>query len=141
MTDVVLKKKKSIERCIRQIRICYEQPSNLPFEEDYYKKEALVPKIMEAVAHVIDMANDVIKIRKLALPKESRESFEILAKAQVIPAELAGKMKGMVGLCHSLVFEHLHLDMAILVDVIEHRLDDLILFSNYVMTYLGDNPA
>ena len=140
MTDVVLNKKESIERCIRQIRVYYERPSNMPFEEDYFKKEALVPKILEAVAHVIDMANDVIKIRKLALPKESRESFEILAKAQVIPAELAGKMKGMVGLCHILVNEFLQLDMTSFVDVIQHRLDDLILFSNHIMAYLHDNP-
>lgn len=37
MNDVVLNKKESIERCIRQIRTYYALPSDLPFEEDFLK--------------------------------------------------------------------------------------------------------
>ena len=31
--DVILNKKESIERCVKQIRAYYEKPSELPFEE------------------------------------------------------------------------------------------------------------
>jgi len=45
----------------------------------------------------------------------------------------------MVGFRNVLVHEYQRLDIDILVDVIEHRLDDLIAFSNYVIKYLhGD---
>ncbi len=136
MIDVVLNKKESIERCIRQIRIYYASPSHMPFEEDHFKQDAIIVNLLRATEQVIDMANHVIKKRKLGLPKESIESFEILAKAQVIPDELARKLRGMVGFRNILVHEYQQLDMTILVDVIQHRLDDLILFSNHVMAYL-----
>ena len=137
MTDVVLNKKESIERCIRQIRIYYERPSNMPFEDDHFKQDAIAANLQRAAEQVIDMANHAIKKKKLGLPKESKESFEILAKAHVIPPELAGKLQGMVGFRNILVHEYQNLDIDIFVDVIEHRLDDLIIFSNHVMEYLG----
>lgn len=136
MMDVALNKKESIERCIRQIRLYYQKPSDLPFEEDYFKQDAIAVNLQRVAEQAIDLANHVIRKRKLGLPKESRDSFGILAEAHVIPPELAGKPQGMVGFRNVLVHEYQRLDIDILVDVIEHHLDDLIAFSNYVMEYL-----
>jgi uncharacterized protein YutE (UPF0331/DUF86 family) len=137
MTDVVLNKKESIERCIRQIRLYYKMPSDKSFADDHFKQDAIAANLQRAAEQVIDIANHVIKKRKLGLPKESKESFEILAQAQVIPHELAGKMQGMIGFRNVLIHEYQRLDINILVDVIEHHLEDLIVFSNHVMTYLN----
>ncbi|MDI6790445.1 MAG: DUF86 domain-containing protein [Thermodesulfobacteriota bacterium] len=79
--------------------------------------------------------------RKLGLPKESRESFLILAREHVIPVELAEKLKGMVGFRNILVHEYQDIDIKIMVDVIEHHLDDLIVFTNYVMEYMRGHPS
>jgi len=38
MNDIVLNKKESIERCIKQVRLYYEKPSSMPFEEDLMKQ-------------------------------------------------------------------------------------------------------
>ena len=35
MDDIVLNKKESIERCIKQIRVYYALPGDIPFERDY----------------------------------------------------------------------------------------------------------
>jgi uncharacterized protein YutE (UPF0331/DUF86 family) len=138
MIDVVLNKEESIERCIKQVRLYYCRPSDKPFKDDYLKQDAIAANLLRAADQFIDLANHVIRKRKLVLPKESKESFEILAKAKVIPTELAGKLQDMVGLRNILVYEYRTLDLDILVDVIEHRLDDLIDFSNLVMRYLQE---
>ncbi|MBI5193864.1 MAG: DUF86 domain-containing protein [Nitrospirae bacterium] len=139
MIDVVLNKKESIERCIKQIQLYYVRPSDVPFEEDYMKQDAIAINLQRAAEQAIDLANHVIKKRKLGLPKESRESFEILAAGHIIPQELSNKLKGMVGFRNILVHEYQEFDAGIMKDVIEHRLDDLIAFTNYVMDCMKDH--
>jgi uncharacterized protein YutE (UPF0331/DUF86 family) len=140
MNDIVLNKKESIERCIKQVRIYYEKPSGMPFEEDLMKQDAIAVNLQRAAEQVLDLANHVIKQKKLGLPKESRESFDILFRAGVIPGKLAEKLKGMVGFRNVLVHQYEDLDLKIMVDVIEHRLGDLVDFTDYVLKYMHGAP-
>ncbi|MBI5184206.1 MAG: DUF86 domain-containing protein [Nitrospinae bacterium] len=138
--DVVLNKKESIERCVRQIRLYYAMPSEAPFEEDYMKQDAIAANLQRIAEQAIDLANHVIKKRKLGLPKESKESFGILEAEHVITREIAGKLKGMVGFRNILVHEYQEFDVGVMKDVIERRLDDVIVFTNEVMGYMKNCP-
>jgi uncharacterized protein YutE (UPF0331/DUF86 family) len=91
--DVALNKKESIERCIRQIRNYYSLPSDKPFEADFMRQDAIAANLQRAAEQTIDLANHVIRKQKLGLPKDSRDSFEILATSKVISSELAEKLK------------------------------------------------
>ena len=102
-TDIILSKKESLERCIKQVRAYYAQPSDVEFRADYLRQDAIAINLQRAMELAIDMANHVIRERKLGLPKESKHSFEILEKSGIIPQ--------------------------IMIDVIENRLRDLIDFS------------
>jgi uncharacterized protein YutE (UPF0331/DUF86 family) len=135
MMDVILNKKESIERCVRQIRLYYVMPSELPFEKDHLKQDAIAANLQRAAEQVIDLANHVIKKGKLGLPKESKESFEILAKAGIIPQELADRLKGMVGFRNIMVHQYQEMDIKIMVDVIENHLDDLVVLTTQVMEF------
>ncbi len=135
MMDVILNKKESIERCVQQIRLYYAMPSELPFEQDHLKQDAIAANLQRAAEQAIDLANHVIRKGKLGLPKESKESFEILAAAKVIPRELADKLKGMVGFRNIMVHQYQEIDIKIMMDVIEHHLDDLVVFTNHVMEF------
>jgi uncharacterized protein YutE (UPF0331/DUF86 family) len=136
MNDIVLNKKESIERCIKQVRLYYRMPSEIPFEEDHLKQDAIAVNLQRAAEQVIDLANHVIRKQKLGLPKESRESFDILMEAGVIPHGLADKLKGMVGFRYILVHQYEDLDVKIMVDVIEHHLEELVDFTNHVVEYM-----
>lgn len=135
MMDVILNKKESIERCVQQIRLYYAMPSELPFEKDYLKQDAIAANLQRAAEQVIDLANHVIKKGKLGLPKESKESFEILARSGIIPKDLADKLKGMVGFRNIMVHQYQVMDIKIMIEVIEHRLDELVVFTNHVMAF------
>jgi uncharacterized protein YutE (UPF0331/DUF86 family) len=137
MMDVVLNKKESIERCIQQVRYYYGRPSDLPFAEDHFKQDAIAVNLQRMAEQAIALANHVVKKKKLGLPKDSRESFELLARAGAIPAPLAKKLQGMVGFRNVLVHEYRELDLKIMADVIENRMDDLIEFTNLVMDYVN----
>lgn len=74
-----------------------------------------------------------MKIRKLGLPRDSRESFTLLAQAGIIDETTMRKLQGMIGFRNILVHEYQELDMQILIDVIEHRTRDLLEFAKQVL--------
>jgi uncharacterized protein YutE (UPF0331/DUF86 family) len=133
MNDIVLNKKESVERCIKQIRTYYELPSEKPFEEDYLRQDAIALNLQRACEQCIDLANYVIKIRKLGLPKESKESFRLLAANRILPGDLVTRLEGMVGFRNVLVHEYQRLDVQLMIEVIENRLDDFLLFTDYIL--------
>lgn len=140
MPDVVLNKKESIERCIKQIRLYYGMQSEIPFEKDFLKQDAIAVNLQRAAELTIDTANHIIRKRKLGLPKDSRECFEILVREKVISDALGEKLKGMVGFRNIMVHDYQQVDIKIMRDVIEHCLDDLILFTNLIMKYVNADP-
>lgn len=133
MNDVVLNKKESIERCIGQIRNYYQLPSHLPFAEDYLKQDAIALNLQRACEQAIDLANHTVRVEKLGLPKESRDSFKLLADHKIIPADLARRLQGMVGFRNVLVHEYQRLDINLMIEVIEHRTDDLLTFVDCIV--------
>ncbi|MCJ7737769.1 MAG: DUF86 domain-containing protein [Anaerolineae bacterium] len=141
MDDIVLNKKESIERCIKQIRVYYASPSDIPFEENDFKQDAIALNMQRACEQCIDLANHTIKRRKLGLPKESRESFRLLTRNGIIPRDLAANLVNMVGFRNTLVHQYQDLDIQLMVDVIENHLDDLVDFTNFIVRAFIDGPA
>jgi uncharacterized protein YutE (UPF0331/DUF86 family) len=133
MNDIVLNKKESIERCIKQVRVYYGLPGSTPFEKDHLKQDAIAVNLQRACEQCIDLANHTIKIRKLGLPKDSKESFRLLAEAGLIPHDLSNRLEGMVGFRNVLVHQYQQLDFRLMVDVIENHLDDLLLFTDSIL--------
>lgn len=139
MFDSVLNKKDSIERCIQQIRCYYALPSEQVFAEDFLKQDAIALNLQRACQLCIDLANLTIRKKKLGLPKESTESFLLLAEAGIIDELMAEKLKGMVGFRNILVHEYKKMDLSIMVDVIEHRLEDLVIFAQEIVELFKNN--
>ena len=133
MNDIVLNKKESIERCIKQIRTYYQLPANGAFEEDYLRQDAIAMNLQRACEQCIDLANHTIRVRKLGLPKESRDSFRLLANNHLISQELAVRLEGMIGFRNVLIHEYQRMDLKIMVDVVENKLDDLLLFVDCIV--------
>jgi len=141
ISDIVLNKKESIERCLKQIRTYYALPRELPFESDYLKQDAIAVNLQRACEQCIDLANHTIKTRKLGLPKESRESFRLLAQNGIIPRDLAAKLENMVGFRNTLVHQYQQLDIQLMIDVVENHLDDLVDFTNKIVKEFAGGPS
>ncbi|MBN2093715.1 DUF86 domain-containing protein [candidate division KSB1 bacterium] len=133
MDDIVLNKKESIERCVKQIRIYFAMPSELAFEDDFLKQDAIAINLQRAAEQCIDLANHLVKIKKLGIPKESKDAFTFLANAGLITQELSKRLKSMVGFRNILVHEYQDLELRLMREIIEHHLDDLILFTECVL--------
>lgn len=138
MNDIVLNKKESIERCIRQIHNYYQLPTEQQFEEDFLRQDAIAINMQRACEQSIDLANYTIKVQKLGLPKESKDSFRLLADKRIIPKDLSERLCKMIGFRNILVHEYQDLDLELMVDVIENHLDDLILLTDYILHFFTE---
>jgi len=67
------------------------------------------------------------------MPKESRESFRLLAQNKIIPQDLSLKLEKMIGFRNILVHEYQQLNIELMIDVVENRLDDLVDFTNLII--------
>jgi len=131
--DIILHKKESIERCVKQIRDYYSRPSEIPFENDHFKQDAIAINIQRAAEQCIDLANHIIKVKKLGIPKESRQVFVLLAQAGIITGDMSKLLQAMVGFRNILVHEYQEIELKIMTDVIENQLDELVRFTICIM--------
>ena len=131
--DIVLGKKERIDECVQRIRTYMADSSERDFFDDSLRLDAVEFNILRIIELCIDLANHVVKVRKLGIPKESRASFSMLAREGLIPKELSKLLEGMVGFRNVLIHDYRELDIEVMKDVIEHRLDDLVVFTVCVM--------
>jgi uncharacterized protein YutE (UPF0331/DUF86 family) len=137
MNDVILNKKISIERCIEQIDTYYSLKSGLSFENDFLKQDAIAMNVQRACELSIDIANHLIKARKLGLPQDSRNSFELLQRGGLISVEMMATLQAMVGFRNILVHEYRKLDLGVMVDVIKNHARKLLDFANLALQKVG----
>lgn len=120
--DVLYNKMEIIERCLMRINEVYEgNPDNL---KDYTKQDSIVLNIQRAVEATIDIAMYIVSIRKLGIPKNSRDAFEVLAHSKIIDSDTFEKLKNMIGFRNIAVHNYQKLNLDILQKVIENNLDD-----------------
>lgn len=130
MNEILLNKKISIERCVAQIDKYYTLKGDLPFETDYLRQDAISMNLQRICELAIDIANHLIKTKKLGLPQDSKDSFALLQRAGLIGAEQMNCLQAMVGFRNVLVHEYARVDLRILVNAIEHRMREVLDFAN-----------
>ena len=128
---VIINKLESIERCINRIREEYEgNPKNL---EDYRRNDAIVLNLQRACESVTDIAMYVISTRKLGIPQTKKEAFVKLEEHNLIDSKMSKNMQNMIGFRNMAIHDYKNLDEAVLKDVIENHLNDLIEFSKTIL--------
>ncbi len=132
MNDTIINKIQSLQRCVERAREIYLK-NTTDFLENHDAQDAAVLNIIRACELAIDLANYIIKVRKIGIPTSSSESYDLLARKQIIPSDLAEKLKKMVGFRNISVHEYQKIDYAIVISVIEKELGDLIRFTDRIM--------
>lgn len=82
--------------------------------------ERYFEKIIEAV---VDLAFLIIKDRKLKIPEEDKEAFDILAEEKIISVQLAEKLKDAKGMRNIIAHEYGSIDDEIVFHSITEELE------------------
>ena len=132
MSDVVLNKLQTIERCLKRIREEYEGYEE-EFNENFTKQDSVILNLERASQASIDIATHIVKSMKLGLPQSSRELFVLLEAVDIIDVEISQQMQNMVGFRNIAVHDYQNLNIEIVVSIIEKHLSDFEIFNRQVI--------
>lgn len=137
MNDIVVNKIQSMQRCIARAREEYEFAGG-DLASDITHQDAAVLNIMRACELAIDLANHLTKVRKLGIPTDTRQTFELLSEAGLIAPELMKRLRSMVGFRNVAVHDYRELDARIVDWVINQGFADLLTLADEVRKALEE---
>ncbi|MHC6179308.1 type VII toxin-antitoxin system HepT family RNase toxin [Clostridium sp. JNZ X4-2] len=136
MNDVVLNKIFVIERCIKRIKEEYaDNPENL---KNYTKQDSIILNIQRACEASIDLAMHIVSERKLGIPQNSRDAFEVLFNNEIIDEKLMKELKSMVGFRNIAVHDYQTVNLSIVKAIIEKHIYDLKRFAEHMLQFYSN---
>lgn len=94
--EIIFNKAELIKNCLRSVRDNYAQ-SPEGFLVDQVRQDAAVLNLQRAVQTAIDIASHIVRLKKLALPKETRDLFLSLHEEKIISEKIKNIMISMIG--------------------------------------------
>ena len=128
ISDVVLNKVAIIERCLARIEEEYRGHED-ELEVNYTRQDSIILNLQRACEAAIDAAMHVVRLKKLGVPQESREAFELLAESGIINPSLCAHLKAMIGFRNIAVHDYRKLNLEVIRKIIENHLIDFKDFS------------
>lgn len=137
MTDqeLLFKKLGQIELYLRQL-VEFGDPARI--ESDLRVQRFVEHTLLMAVQATLDAASHIVASERLGEPNANRQLFELLAEAGWLEASLAERLIQMAGFRNILVHEYAEVDLAIVRDVAENRVEDLVQFIEAVRRRLAE---
>lgn len=120
--DVIFNKTQTIERCIERINSVYADDANNL--KDYTKQDSIILNIQRACEAAIDLAMHLVSEKKLGIPQNSRDAFEVLYSNKLIEEKLMNNLKAMVGFRNIAVHDYKSINLKIVEMIIKNHMDD-----------------
>ena len=135
MTDVELLEKKLafIETCVRELRQL-SQPERIA--HDVREERFVAHTLQIAIQAALDVASHIVSDGRLGEPRTNQELFDLLQRHHWLSSALTETMRKMVGFRNIVVHGYQSVDPAIMRDIVEHRLDDLLAFTAAITSRL-----
>lgn len=138
--DVLINKAASIERCVTRAREEYNASPDT-FLHDLTRQDAAILNIQRACEAALDMGQHIIRRERLGVPQGARDVFTLLGKGGWIPIASVDSLRRMVGFRNIAIHQYQDLQIAIVINVIEHNLDDFLDFSQCMLQHDQTNAA
>lgn len=123
--ELVEKKLAQIETFVAQLR---ELADPAKIETDIREARFVEHTLQIAIQAALDVASHIVSDARLGEPESSRDLFRLIESRGWISAELSATLQAMTGFRNLLVHGYGEVDLRIVRDVIENRLDDLLDF-------------
>lgn len=134
--DVVLNKAAVIEHCVARVREEYAgDPQRL--RDDITRQDSIILNLQRACEAAIDLAMHVVRVRRLGVPQETRQSFEMLRDANLLESRLADRMMRMVGFRNVAVHDYRKLDIDVVERIVTDHLDEFLAFASALVRSSG----
>lgn len=133
--DLIAKKLALIETSVRELREL-GRPERI--ETDVREQRFVEHTLQIAIQAALDAASHIISDGRLGEPRTNRELFALLERAGMLEPSLGARLQEMAGFRNVLVHGYDTVDLGIVRDIVEHRLDDLLAFVTALRPRLGE---
>jgi len=131
-SDVLLNKVAIIERCLGRIDAEYLGHEE-ELETNYTRQDSIILNLQRACEAAIDAAMHLVRVRRLGIPQETREAFDMLSEAGIISGCLRDRLKAMVGFRTIAVHDYRNLNLEVVRNILDTRLGDFRDFGEAVL--------
>jgi uncharacterized protein YutE (UPF0331/DUF86 family) len=131
--DLLEKKLALIETCVRELRQL-SQPERIA--HDIREERFVAYTLQIAIQAALDIASHIVSDGRLGEPRTNRELFDLLQRHHWLSSALTDTMHKMVSFHNTVVHGYQSVDLVIMRDIVEHRLDDLLAFTAAIKSRL-----
>lgn len=131
MNNILLNKSASLERCIKRVQEEYSDFETL--KNNQTKQDAIIYNLQHAIQLCVIMSARVISLKRLRLPEDTRDYFNVLTKEGFLCEKLNQKMQKLIEFQYIAIHEFLALDLEIVKSIIENDLSDISEFSKIML--------
>ncbi len=132
MDEVLLGKAEIIERCLQRIETEYRGSEN-ELETNFTKQDSILLNIQRMCEASIDAAMHMVRLQALGIPKDSRQAFTMLVKANLLEPQLGKHLEAMVGFRNIAVHNYTEINMDIVRSILNERLVDMKTFAQLLV--------
>lgn len=132
MDEVLLGKAEIIERCLQRIETEY-RGSESELETNFTKQDSILLNIQRICEASIDAAMHMVRLHALGIPKDSRQAFTMLVKANFLDPQLGKHLEAMVGFRNIAVHNYTEINMDIVRSILNERLVDIQTFAKFLI--------
>jgi len=131
-SDVLLNKVAIIERCLDRVESEYRGHEE-ELETNYTRQDSIILNLQRACEASIDAAMHLVRVKRLGIPQESRDAYDMLCSAGIIAEYLRDRLKAMVGFRNIAVHDYRNLNMDVVRNIVEKHLKDFREFGEIVL--------
>lgn len=139
MNEVAALKIASLQRCIARAKQVHATAGD-HFTVNYDLQDAAILNIIRACETTIDLANMLVRKKRLGIPTESKDAFRLLEREGLIDKQQADSLAAMVGFRNVAVHQYDKLNLDIVESIIRGKLDVLLHFAESIRPRL-DAPV
>ncbi len=130
---ILIRKAQIIEKCLLRIQEEVGDDIGL-FKSNQTKQDSVLLNLERACQATIDMAMRIVRIKRLGVPADAREAFDLIKDKGMIPPATSTKMVSMVGFRNTAVHDYQGLNLEIVQSIIQNHLSD---FKEFVSACLS----
>lgn len=123
LDDVIINKIETIKRCLLRVQEEYIGCEK-EFETNYTKQDSVILNLERASQAAIDLASHLVRVKKLGIPKTTRELFVLLQKSGDIGEECSVAMQKMVGFKNIAVHDYQNINLDVVAKIVTEKLGD-----------------
>ncbi len=135
--NIIYRYLESLEHSIRKLKNMDLTMEMITGDEDI--QDLVDRRMQKAIETCIDIAAHIVATEKLGPAETSSALFQLLAKQNIIPRQLAKQLGKAVGLRNILVHEYTQIDYQLAYNDLDKKLADLSLFVQHIQKYLTAN--